>query len=240
MLDKATLVIRETGPSKSDHSHDAWEPEFTDNRFTAQLVCSNPDCKNVVVVCGKSTIERDYGYDHEGNTEVDYTDHFSPTHFFEAPPVFPIAQECPPEVGTQLKAAFSLIWIDTGAAANRLRSAAEALLTDKGIVKSARNKAGKRYRLSLHDRIEKFQQDHKEPATYLLAIKWLGNEGSHRGLDELSVDDLLGAFELFEHVIDAVYVKRADRMRRLAAEINKRKGSIRKRRRKYDPANPFG
>jgi hypothetical protein len=72
-----------------------------------------------------------------------------------------------------------------------------------------------------------------------LAIKWLGNEGSHEGVGELKTDDLLDGFELFEHVIDQVCTKRTEKLKRLAANINRRKGSVRRKRRKVDIRFPF-
>ena len=63
-----------------------------------------------------------------------------------------------------------------------------------------------------------------EAAKSLEAVKWLGNVGSHANLDSLTIDDLLDGFDLFEHTIERVYVRRAEDLRKMAARINKQKG----------------
>lgn len=93
------------------------------------------------------------------------------------------------------------------------------------------NKRGKRETLSLHARIEKFKTKDAEAANYLLAIKWLGNAGSHSGLDNVDDDDLLGGFELIEHVIERLYVRQEARLKQIAKGLNHRKGKPVRRRR---------
>ncbi|MEZ5893123.1 MAG: DUF4145 domain-containing protein [Parvularculaceae bacterium] len=66
----------------------------------------------------------------------------------------------------------------------------------------------KRSRLSLHARIDKYKQTDSNSAEYLLAIKWLGNEGSHASLDKVGERDLLDGFDTFDHLIERIYVKR--------------------------------
>ena len=63
-----------------------------------------------------------------------------------------------------------------------------------------------------------------EAAKSLEAVKWLGNVGSHANLDSLTIDDLLDGFDLFEHAIERVYVRRAEDLSKMAARINKQKG----------------
>ena len=137
---------------------------------------------------------------------------------------FRYLKSVPKSVKIELKKAFSLFWSDTGSCANRLRAAVEALLTDRKVPRLTINKKGKRERISLHARIEKFKQVDANSANYLLAIKWLGNAGSHANLDELSGDDLLSGFELFEHVVGIIYVQREKHLQKIAKAINSRKG----------------
>jgi hypothetical protein len=116
--------------------------------------------------------------------------------------------------------------------ANRLRTAAEALLTERKVPRTTINKKHKRERITLHARIEKFKQHDAVSADLLLAIKWLGNEGSHANLDELGGEDLLNAFEFFEHLVERIYVKREEQLKKIAKGINFRKGRSPKKRRK--------
>ncbi len=55
--------------------------------------------------------------------------------------------------------------------------------------------------------INKFGEKQDDAATQLMAIKWLGNIGSHAGLAVLTRDDLLDAFEHFEYALDLIYTK---------------------------------
>lgn len=97
----------------------------------------------------------------------------------------------------------------------------------KAKIKSGKNK-GKFRSLSLHERIEKFGTTEADAATQLMAIKWLGNTGSHISLNELKRDDLLDAFEHFEFALELTYVKLADTLKERAIKIIKKKGPVQK------------
>ena len=216
-----TLTVAETEPSKEAHGYDAWEPEWIDERFVAMLVCNNANCKDNVAVCGRTSHVADHDFELR---EQNWARLFEPTSFNEAPPVFPIPENCPCEIKQELKRAFALVWLDIGSSANRLRSAIEAFLNERKIPKTTKNKNGKRVRLDLHCRIIRFRTKNVEAAKSLEAVKWLGNVGSHANLDSLTIDDLLDGFDLFEHAIERVYVRRAEDLSKMAARINKQKG----------------
>src|SRR5581483_9192460 len=99
---------------------------------------------------------------------------------------------------------------DVASAANRLRAGVEALLDDQGVVKTSVVQR-RRQRMSTHSRIERFKQVDDEAAKYLMAIKWLGNTGSHGAPDDVSRGDVLDAMELFEATIERLYLKRAEK-----------------------------
>ena len=92
------------------------------------------------------------------------------------------------------------------------------------------NSNGRRVQLSLHGRIVQFRANNADAAHTLEAVKWLGNIGSHANLDTLMIDDLLDGFELFEHAIERVYVRREEHLKKLASVISKQKGKRRKSR----------
>ena len=85
-----------------------------------------------------------------------------------------------------------------------------------------RTRKGEIRPLTLHGRIEIFRKKQPELGAALLAAKWLGNEGAHPA--EVRRSDLLDAFELVSHVLDEVILKKGERIRKLAVEINKRRG----------------
>ena len=55
----------------------------------------------------------------------------------------------------------------------------EILLDNLKVPKTELSKKSKRKRLTLHSRIEKLSETHPNIEKHLLAIKWIGNDGSH-------------------------------------------------------------
>ena len=219
-LDKTTFRCESTHASKAAKEDDNWEPDWTEERFVGLLRCQNPGCRDIVGIGGRTQ----YVENHEPEEGPQWLQAFEPQFIYPAPPVFQIPKRCPTSVAEELKSAFSLLWSDTKSCANRLRAAAEVLLTDRKIPSKTLNKKKKMVRIDLHARIEKYKQKDPTSANYLLAIKWLGNVGSHTSLDKLGVDDLLNGFELFEHVVQRIYEKHEEHLKKIAKTINARKG----------------
>lgn len=220
-----SLNIVETGLSRAMHNELPWEPTWIVERFTAMLECNNVECKEVAAVCGRTRHVDDHDYERQ---ELNWTRLFDPDFFCKAPPIFPIPENCPDQIRRELKRAFSLIWSDIGSSANRLRSSIEVLLDEQKINKTKVTSGQKRVRLSLHERISLFHTKNADAALPLEAVKWLGNVGSHANFDTLDINDLLDGFELFEHAIERVYVRHQEHLKKLASEINKKKGKRRK------------
>jgi hypothetical protein len=143
---------------------------------------------------------------------------------FVDPPLqlFSVPKQCPKAIVTELNACFRLVWADENAAANRARAATERLMDHLKIPTKRKNRKGKFDRLTLHHRIELFRLKEKQLGDALLAIKWLGNAGSHG--NGLSRADLFDAFKILDFVLDRVLVQRERAVAKLAREINKRKG----------------
>ena len=196
-------------------------------RFTCVAECAKPGCQEHTVVSGSAYCEP--GFDEEGREQP--TDHLVPVCIHPPPPIITIPRRCPKDLRVELNSAFGLFWADQRSAANRVRAAVEILLTHLG-VKRFSNKKGRRFRINLHDRIELFRRNEPDLGAALLAIKWIGNEGSHPG--GVTKDDLLDAFELISHVLDETYVSNRSRLSKLAKEINRRKKprSTRKKKKK--------
>jgi hypothetical protein len=79
------------------------------------------------------------------------------------------------------------------------------LLTEQGVRRTTISKRRKREALSLHSRILEYRAKRPDVAELLLAVKWLGNAGSHPGTGTVSQEDLLDGFEMLEQVLDEVY-----------------------------------
>ena len=118
--------------------------------------------------------------------------------------------------------AFALFWADAEACAGRLRSSLEALLTHIGVPSVDGSKPDNTTPLALHKRIEIFETENPQLAKHLMALKWLGNAGSHGR--PVGKGDLLDAMELLEHALAEILEKRTERLLQLAAKLTAKHG----------------
>jgi hypothetical protein len=221
----------ETGPSaKFRDEFDGSGPEHWNGRFAALFVCGNSDCKNVVAACGPVQ-QAEFLCEGTDGMYDDYKDAFTPTFFQSAPPLFPLPSKCPDDVNRALKGAFQLYWPNRHACANAMRGALERLL-DELHVKRFAIARGKRVRINLHDRILDLAKTRPDVAELLMAVKWMGNDGSHEGDTTLTMDDVMDGFDIFEHLLELLFVKQSTRVAKLASKINKRKSAASIKRRK--------
>lgn len=225
-LEKETLKHIENGASISAKECDAWEPDWIEERFSCLLKCKNDKCLEVVSLVGRTHHARQEDWERQ---EIYYSRQYEPKAFYPAVPIFRIPENCPQAIVEELTASFSLYWSDIGSSANRLRRATEAFLTKQKIPKTTLGRNRKRIRLNLQTRIEKYSTKDNITSDYLLAVKWLGNEASHHGVADVSRNDLLDAFQIFEQVILRTYVKAELNLRRKAKAITSRKGKAKTR-----------
>jgi hypothetical protein len=135
-----------------------------------------------------------------------------------------IPSKCPEAAAGHLLDSFALFFADPGAALNSARTAVEAVLTDLGVKRFIVAK-GKRKPINLHQRIQLLPAKYKELADMLLAVKWLGNAGSHDG-DKPSIADVRVTYDLLEHVLSEIYEKKTGKLKAVAKKINKKKGPL--------------
>lgn len=218
-----SLMNEETEWSAQAHSHEAWEPDWIVNRYSLHLKCSDSQCGERAVIVGTAKCDLDYDYDYDGSTTTTVVNIFYPELIHPSPSLITMVDETPVEVSEEIQRASSLIWMDTSSSANKLRLAAERLLTSLK-VKRTRISGGKRRPLMLNDRIALLEPKHAEIAELLHSIRFLGNHGSHESALSVDRNDLLNAFEIMEHIIELAFSKKAKRVRAAAQDINKRKG----------------
>ena len=213
-----SLKAIETGPSEDAKSHIAWDVEWMDLRFTAFYRCTNPKCGHVVGVVGKIGYTSDY-YEElpNGDWELRADSHYTPLAFAEPPAIIRVCEQCPAAVSAHLNRSFGLYWMDRRSCATAIRSAVESLLDDRNVPSEIERRPGKPARIPLHDRIVRFQETDLEAAKLLLAIKVIGNVGTHQ--DNISFDDLLTGYEILGHVIDLFNSGRAARVTDLAGDV---------------------
>jgi len=249
-VDAASIRTKETAVSRNREDYDPVSAQFV---FSALLQCNHKKCQDVVACCGtaftdklgsqvalQSAIESQEAIESKENdgqlietqASDDYemfqtvnlpTTLFRPLHFCPTLHVFRISDLCPRSVNAELVASFATYFSDLNACANRVRASVEVLLTEQGIRRFV-TKQGKRHRLSLHSRIEEFRVKNPVAADSLMAIKWIGNAGSH--LSSVVVDDILDAYEIVEVVLDDMFIGHAERIARITKNVNKKRGPL--------------
>lgn len=216
--DRDSFVEEESITSKNLHGHEGWEPEWIQSDFHCVLTCRKETCDRVRV-----TGEMNLGWG--GRYDVQYEKFFMPIIFRPALPLLVSRNLCPAEVGERVDAAAKILWLDPNAAANRLRGAVEALMDDTGVVCTKPGRAGKEIRLSLDKRIEVFKAElpqYSDAADLLLAVKWIGNVGSHE--DVLRVRDVLEGAWFLDEALSLIYGKSSGDMKKRASEVTARRG----------------
>ncbi|MGY5099442.1 DUF4145 domain-containing protein [Streptomyces sp. 900105245] len=213
-----SFEVEESVTSRSWHGHDEWEPDWIRGGFHCVLTCRKETCDQVRVI-GDMTV----GW--TGRDDVPYERHLTPTMFFPALPLLENRGLCPSEVGERVDAAAKILWLDPNSAANRVRAAVEALMDDQGVIRKKLGRAGRGVRLSLDDRITTFKTalpQHRDAADLLLAVKWIGNVGSHE--DVLRIPDVLEGVEFLDHALSLIYDTNHDDMKKRASNVTARQG----------------
>ena len=126
--------------------------------------------------------------DEEGNEYSIVT----PLSYYPAPHLIHIPASCPEEIKAILIQSFGLYWVDPGSCANKIRIAIEVLMSHYQI-------EGEK----LHNRIVRFSAVNAKVSNYLLAIKWIGNAGSH--YSKVTKPAILDAYELLEYAIEILF-----------------------------------
>jgi hypothetical protein len=208
---KNGVLKTETGKSKEMNSYGGHY--YCDYLFSIHMKCNN--CDEVVIVSGFMT-EENYPSDEENETNKSIT----PILYYPAPKIISIPESCPKSVVKILNETFGLFWLDLGSCANKIRIAIEVLLNEQGVLQVKQTKKGTS-ELTLHSRLELFQEINPDTAKHLMAIKWIGNAGSH--FFEIKNDDVLDAYELLEYSLEKLYNDREKKLNQLSEEINKTK-----------------
>ena len=221
-LDADALKFAMSSHSARAAGEEWFGPEHVEYKFSALLKCDNPACKEVASIAGRGELETipDERMQHE-----EYEARFFPTYFSPSPVLISIPPRCPDEVREQLNAAFVSSWGEYPAAANRIRVAAELLLDALRVPKTAAVQNKGRRRRSLHERINALPARHAPVKNSMLAIKWLGNHGTHEA--DMSQHAVYDALDIFESVLEELYSEHPRRIEQLVRAVNQRRGPVR-------------
>ena len=223
-----SLQTGQTTESVEAQQHPASEPEWIEGRFVCLFGCRH--CGGEIAVAGTYRFQDDRYLDEVMGEQGDYEKYFRPLFFSEPPRMIAIPEATPDEVKDELLASFRLYWVDPDSTANKIRSSVERLLTAQRVNRTTGRKRtkGSRKFLTLDHRIKRFAEKKPDLADHLLAVKWLGNVGSHSG--SISQDDLLDSYEIIEYVLAELYLTRSKRVGAISRAINRRKGPRSRRR----------
>jgi len=194
--------------------------EDKDGLFTGVLKCAEEMCNNTVAFVGDYKRTKKI----KGGQQV-WIRTYSPLFFNPPIPIFELnlfEDSISTETYDMIGDAFMLFWADTNSCINKIRIALEEILTDKGIRKTEINSKRKRIKISLNKRIELFQEKYPEIGESLMAIKWIGNEGSHSS-EVMSNEAVFSAFKILEHTLESLYGTTLKEIKSLTKSINKHK-----------------
>nr|WTB29852.1 DUF4145 domain-containing protein [Streptomyces sp. NBC_00830] len=120
--------MEEAETSKAWHSHDAWDPDFANGWFNGMLRCGKKTC-DLVRVSGKMSVVLEVkgpgGWDNASCAAW-----FTPNVFLPTLPLIEHHDGYAKSVQGLIDVAAKVIWLDPSSAANRLRSATEALMDE--------------------------------------------------------------------------------------------------------------
>ena len=197
-----------------------WDIEGTEHEIfisSFYLECDREFCQEIVISCGESKLDGYYEQDKDGEVDFIESFYYFPKFFHPTIRLFNYPINTPENVKNELQKAFSLFWSNPSACTNSLRKAVERILDHKEGFSNKR----------LHERIENMSSVNSELKEYLMATKWIGNDGSH---DEIELEhyDAILAFKFIEQCLVELFDNKGTDLNSIARKINENKKSISK------------
>jgi hypothetical protein len=220
-IDKEKFQQSETKKSTQSEENAYGEKEFTEYLFNGILNCNH--CLDIVTITGYGDLANYNNpiktQSNSFNPEVDWVpitvDRFFPLYFHPSINIFDVSKKCPKNIREVIISSFKLFWSDKNASANKVRIAIEKIIEDININTKISKKP-------LGDKISNSNVLPDKVKDYFLAIKWIGNSGSHKELN-VSKNDIIDAYKLLEKSISILYEKDIELIK-ITKEINKKKG----------------
>lgn len=217
IIDSESFNKKSLLESRRAQSEDWFEPDMDEKVFSCMAHCSRVNCGEVVVCIGKG------GWEEEWDDEMRCVGHviwYEPMSFIPTLHPFALPGECPEEIAGPITASFSVYLSQSGSAANLIRIAVERMLTAIGVPEhNDKNK-----RIILHQRIELLDGQYAPYKDTLMAIKFLGNAGSHT-YDEVTTGDIEAAFEIMEYVVNDLFSGRKESIAVLTRRLHDKFGN---------------
>jgi hypothetical protein len=191
-----------------------------DFRFSTLLRCNNPNCQEVISCLGTGYYDQ-HDELQPGHIYPTYYKYYSPEYFSIPLHIIEIKDSYPKEIKKALIASFKVFFCDSEACANKIRTVVEILLDLLKVKYTIINRHRKRVGLPLHARIIEYRKKNQQLADLLLAVKWIGNSGSHDS--KITKDDTLDAYRILEYVLTKLYANNEAELIQMASQINKMK-----------------
>jgi hypothetical protein len=166
------------------------------------LKCTNPECKKQFHAVGKV---KSLGDGDEVGSKYFRIDDYKlyPAHFQPEVILFELPITLGDDIKTKLIKSFNHFWYDLDACANKIRQAIELIIEEKNGIGSNLDQKIASLRTSLGESL----------ANTILALKWIGNEGSHIGRP-FTREEILNAFGLLVDVLNKLYPDELENIRR--------------------------
>jgi hypothetical protein len=190
-----TPATDESHESAQLHGHDFFDPDWIKGTFVVRGQCENSDCRLAVHGTGDFYVGMSGQQDFDSNGP-DYSEFYKLMHLHPAMQIMSIPKTAPDEVHEGVLRASRVLFADPGLAATALRATVERFLTTAGIPGTTN---GSFTPADIRIRQWAAQDPTRETtADLLLAVKWLGNAGTHEDADLTTTEVLQGASMLDE------------------------------------------
>lgn len=176
-----------------------WETSKFGGRFRLTMRCDAVACGEVVLVVG-DVCPWEMAIDGQ---KVNYAEALFPAYFFPAPPIIAASGAQDGHTGLLLHKSFELFWVEPESGMNCVRRIIEGTLDNFGVPKTFLTKAGNERRTTLINRIDVFLSTDEHVAESLMALRKIGNIGSHGG--EINREMVLDAYELLDDCMRHLY-----------------------------------
>lgn len=192
--------------SASARNHPGFEPEWITGTFSIRGECENPSCRQAIHGAGDyfvANAKKSVSDDPWQETGPEYSAFYRVSQLHPPPRLVLAPQLAPEEVQTGLLRAARVLLADAGLAGTALRSAVERFLTSEGVPSIG---SSGRFR-SAHERIEEWRaaDTNRVPVARLfIAVKWLGNVGTHEDSD-LTIAEVLEGADLLDEAFHRIY-----------------------------------
>lgn len=202
---------------------DDWEPDWETSRAVGFMRCTN--CSDPVAVIAEVGLVACRDEQYGPGLEPGYWPH----SLLPAPELIAVPPEAAEPVRAAMLRAFALYWSDPSSSGNCIRTAIEAVLDQFRISRTrVVTHHGRRSRAfrPLHERLLEAAKRFPTLQNTLMALKWLGNAGTHHVLTH---GDVLQAMDFLDHAFDEIYRRRSETLAKAAKEIIRRRGPARHR-----------